>query len=88
MSMKPNQQELITDVVHAIQDIEGDDDLPRNVREKLKDIRESLLAQKDDLPRIMNKALTTLDALAEDNNLQGFVRTHIWNVSSLLEKLQ
>jgi uncharacterized protein (UPF0147 family) len=85
--MKQNKQDAINELLHALQEMDGDDDIPRNVREKMREIKESLTKQ-EDISLLVNKSLTALDALAEDNNLQGFVRTQIWHVSSLLEKLQ
>ncbi|MFH1174322.1 MAG: UPF0147 family protein [archaeon] len=82
------KHDVLIELLKALQELETDDDLPRNVRERMREIRENLQNKKEDSSLIVNKSLTLLDSLAEDNNLQGFVRTQIYHVSSLLEKLQ
>ncbi|MBU0461926.1 MAG: UPF0147 family protein, partial [Nanoarchaeota archaeon] len=33
----------------------------------------------------INKALSELDEISDDTNLQAYTRTQIWNIASMLE---
>lgn len=74
------------DVIKNLSEIQEDTSVPKNVRIKVEAIANTL---KDgaELSIRINKALNELDGLASDANLQPYIRTQIWNVMSVLEKL-
>jgi uncharacterized protein (UPF0147 family) len=73
----------ISQVLNALKDDEG---LPKNIKAKIDEIIIAL-ADDTDLSAKVGKSLHTLDEISEDLNIQPFIRTQIWNVSSMLEKL-
>jgi hypothetical protein len=74
------------EVIQALTVLKDDDGVPKNVRSKIDTIINDL---KDDseLSLKVSKSLHNLDEISEDLNLPAFIRTQIWNVSSMLEKL-
>ncbi len=81
-----SKQEEIDNIIDALKDIEEDSTVPKNVRSKIKEMIENLRGEIE-LSLKVNKALHKLDEIAEDMNLNSYVRTQIWNIASSLEKL-
>jgi uncharacterized protein (UPF0147 family) len=77
------QVEEVIDFLSALQEDTG---VPKNVKLKIQEIVDSL-QDTSDISIKINKALSDLEDIAEDSNMQSFTRTQIWNVISLLEKL-
>jgi len=77
----------IESIIKILDELKEDVTVPKNVRIRLQEIIDSL---RDDtsLSIKINKALNDLDEIAADVNLQPYMRTQIWNVISVLEKLQ
>jgi uncharacterized protein len=76
----------LDDVIFVLTELLEDTTVPKNVKSKIKTIIESLNESKD-LSLSINKALNILDEISDDNNLQTYTRTQIWNIASLLESL-
>lgn len=74
-------------VIELIQDLEGDNTVPKNVKSKLSEVL-TVLKSPDDLKIKVNKVLSDLDEVVDDPNLQTFTRTQLWNIVSVLEKVQ
>ncbi|MEM4637874.1 MAG: UPF0147 family protein [Candidatus Woesearchaeota archaeon] len=83
---KAKIQESINEVLSIINFLKEDDTVPKNVKSKL-DIIVSNLNEECELSLKVSKCLHILDEISEDLNLQPFIRTYIWNISSILEKL-
>ncbi len=81
------EDQRIVSIVEALQEIAGDNTVPRNVKEKLTKIVEVLKQEKEDFLLRKDKALSELDEVVEDTNLQAYTRTQIWNVVSALEMM-
>ena len=74
-------------VIEVLEDLEEETTVPRNVKDKIKTTIDSL--KESDDPKVgVNKALHELDEIADDPNLQPYVRSQIWNIVSLLEKVE
>ena len=73
-------------VIDALSELEEDITVPKNIKSKIAEIINSLQDNVELSIRI-NKALNELDEIANDSNLQSYIRTQIWGVVSLLEKL-
>ncbi len=78
--------EAIAGVLEAIQELQEDATVPKNVKTKLDMIIEILKAD-EDLSMKAHRALHELDEISDDSNLQAYTRTRIWNIASLLEGL-
>ena len=74
----------INDVIDLLEDISEDSTTSKNVKEKMGRIV-NILKNGDENSIKVNKALDELDDAVNDNNMQQFTRTQIWNVVSLLE---
>lgn len=77
----------IENIIETLTELEEDATVPRNVRIKMQQIKETLSGDTT-LSIKINKALNDLDEIASDVNLQSYTRTQIWNIVSVLEKLQ
>jgi uncharacterized protein len=80
--------ERLQGVIDTLIDVSEDSTVPRNVKSLLQQIIEALQNEEEDLDIRKDKALSLLDEVAEDSNLQPYTRTQIWNVVSVLEMLQ
>ena len=78
--------EEINDIIETLAELEEDGTVPRNVKSKIQAIINNL---KEDVepPIKISKALSELDEIADDINLQAYTRTQIWNAVSALEKI-
>ena len=81
------EDQRIVSIIEALQEISTDSTVPRNVKEKLTKIVEVLKQEKEDFLLRKDKALSELDEVVEDTNLQAYTRTQIWNVVSALEMI-
>jgi len=79
-------EESFKDIKSALNTLKDDEGLPRNIREKIDKIINSL-DEDCELSLKVGKSLHTLDEISEDMNIQPFIRTQVWNVTSMLEKL-
>lgn len=82
-----SQEQQITDVESVLSDLKGDLTVPKNVRIKVEKVLEILKKQSETTIKA-NKALNELEEIADDVNLESYTRTQIWNVISILEKMQ
>jgi len=87
--MTKNKEELrqhCDDIIQALTNLKEDDGVPKNVRSKIDTIINNL-KDDSDLSMKISKSLHNLDEISEDLNLPPFIRTQIWNISSMFEKL-
>jgi len=76
----------IKEVIDAMVELMTDNTVPRNVKTKMEGIIKSLQEKQDKSMRI-NKALSVLEEVSDDNNIQPYTRTQLWNIVSMLESL-
>ncbi|MBD3164332.1 hypothetical protein GF323_03965 [Candidatus Woesearchaeota archaeon] len=79
------QENQINDVIDVLKELCGDNTVPKNIKARLEKII-SYLNHGEEMSVKVNKALHDLDEIGDDTNLQPYVRTQIWNISSMLEK--
>jgi len=73
-------------VLAALEELEQDASAPKNVKSKVSETIK--LLQVDEEPSTKaSKALSTLERLTEDCNMQSHIRTQLFNIVSLLEVL-
>jgi len=75
----------MSDVIDLLEELCGDASVPKNIKLKFQEIISSLKGEKE-RSMCVNRAMHNLEEIGEDNNLQPYIRTQIWNVTSLLEK--
>lgn len=71
-------------VLDALSEIQEDITVPKNIRNKVREIIDSLNKETEQSIKI-NKALDELEKIADDANIQPYTRTQVWNIISLLE---
>ena len=74
------------EIIECIEELYEEGSVPKNIKIKLQEIIDSFKGQGEASIKV-NKALSDLDEIADDTNLQPFVRTQIWNIVSMLERL-
>jgi hypothetical protein len=88
--MSNNKKEQVKqqceDIIQALTALKNDDGVPKNVRSKI-DMIITDLQDESELSLKVGKSLHNLDEISEDLNLPPFIRTQIWNISSMFEKL-
>ncbi len=80
------QKDPLQSVLAAIEEMQEDSTVPRNVKTRLAEVAK-LLQSEGDLSMHVNKALDEIDEISGDTNLQSFTRTQLWNIVSMLETL-
>jgi uncharacterized protein (UPF0147 family) len=78
------KEEELSDVLEVLSDLSADYSVPRNVKGKIEQIIDSLKA-KADISLKINKALDILEEISDDNNIDSYTRTRLFNVASMLE---
>jgi uncharacterized protein (UPF0147 family) len=80
--------ERLQNIIQALEELSTDNTVPRNIKAKVEEVVSVLKEDNGDEVSIkINKALTTLDEISDDTNLQAYTRTQIWNIASMLEMM-
>jgi uncharacterized protein (UPF0147 family) len=81
-------EDRLQNIVDALSELSGDNTVPRNIKAKVDEVIAILKnSSGDDINIKINKALSTLDEISDDTNIQAYTRTQIWNIASMLEML-
>ncbi len=81
-----SSEELTAETIEQLQELEEDTNIPKNIKTKIKSIT-NILKEDTELSIKVNKALNELDEISNDPNLEAYTRTQIWNIVSILEKI-
>ena len=76
----------VEEIIEQLSELIEDRTVPRTVKAKLTSVVSSL-KEDSELSLRVNKALNILDEISDDNNIQAYTRTQLWNVVSMLESL-
>ncbi|MBU0472476.1 MAG: UPF0147 family protein [Nanoarchaeota archaeon] len=76
----------LKEVIDALNELCEDPSLPKNIRHKIINMIKELKGDCDNSLKV-NKCLAELDDISSDINIPTFIRTQIWGVASMLEKL-
>lgn len=74
-------------VIESLNELNDDSTVPKSLRGKLQNVI-GYLGEEGDLSLRVDRALHELENLSDDNNLQSYTRTQIWNIVSMLETLK
>ena len=80
--------ENLNELIEMIIELTEDSSVPRNVKDKLKSINSILTDKSREKNISINEAKDILAEISEDQNLQTFSRTQLWNISSMLEEIR
>ena len=72
-------------IIHNLNELQDDASVPRNVRTKVQTVI-TALKEGTEIQIKVSRALSELDEVANDVNLQSYTRTQLWNIISMLEK--
>ena len=72
------------EIIDAVREVQGDSSVPKAVKTKLEEIIAILEAPGDSRLKV-NKVLCELEELSYNTSLPSFIRTQLWNISSMLE---
>jgi uncharacterized protein (UPF0147 family) len=72
------------DIVASIREVLEESELPKGMRLKLEEIA-SILESPGDNRLKANKALCELEELSYNTTTPAFIRTQLWNITSMLE---
>ena len=72
------------DILEALKEMQDDSTVPKNVKNKIITIIQ-VLNEKVETSIKVSKALSELEYLSEDTNMQAYTRTQLWNIISMLE---
>ena len=78
----------LNNILASLSDLKEDKRVPRNVRTSLNETFEELMDNEENITVKLNTAISLLDEVNNDTNIQPFTRTQIWNIVSMLESLQ
>ena len=81
------KMENLNELIELINELAEDTSVPRNVKDKLKSINDILTDNSREKNISINEAKDILAELSEDQNLQTFSRTQLWNISNMLEEI-
>ena len=77
----------VKDIIDVLLEVSDDNTVPKNVKAKMDIVVKILNDEACELSVRVNKALNEFEEIADDANMQAYTRTQIWNIVSLLEKL-
>ncbi len=80
-------RDVFNQVIEVINRIKEDKSVPKNILTKLDKMIEILNDDKVDVYIRIDKVLEDLEEISEDSNLQPYIRTQLWNITSLLESV-
>ncbi len=78
--------EEVKEVLDLLKELLDDSTVPRNVKNRIEETIDILTAD-EDISLKVSKALSELEEISNDSNMQPFTRTQLWNIISVLETL-
>ena len=78
--------EKIKEIIDTLSELQEDPTLPKNTNSKLQEVIDILNSDSESSMKV-NKAFNILEGIADNTNLQSYIRTQIWNITSMLEKV-
>ncbi|MFH1649275.1 MAG: UPF0147 family protein [Candidatus Woesearchaeota archaeon] len=76
----------IEEAIEVLAMLQEDNSISKNMRVKFNSLVQTLQTS-DDVQLNVTKVLEELDDLSQNINIQPFIRTQIWNLTSILESL-
>jgi uncharacterized protein (UPF0147 family) len=76
----------LQDIIDVLKELESDTTVPRNIKTSVQNTIKALTSEGESSIKI-NKALHELEEVSDDTNMQPYTRTQIWNIVSMLEKI-
>jgi uncharacterized protein (UPF0147 family) len=78
---------MMENAITTLNELREESTTPKNIKEKIQNIIAILQSTEDEVSIKKSKAIEILEQISNENNIQPFLRTQIWNVVSILETL-
>jgi uncharacterized protein (UPF0147 family) len=78
------EKDTLNDIIEQLLVLKDDTSVPKNIRTKIDETLRTLQKEGEVSLRV-HKALNVLAEISDDNNIQAYTRTQVWNIISLLE---
>lgn len=82
-----NKENKLGEIINALEVIEKDRAIPKNVREGIKNSMQVLREEHIKTAVKINRSLQELEELSDNPNTPIYTRTQLWNIVSLLESV-
>ena len=79
-------EDKLVPIIEVLEELCVEGSVPKNIKAKFIEIISCLKESIETSIRV-NKALHSLDEIGDDTNLQPYIRTQIWNIVSMLERV-
>ncbi|MBT4334667.1 hypothetical protein HOD61_02520 [archaeon] len=76
---------VILEIIERLNMLKEEDNIPRNMREKIRLACEALSVEGEDIPIKVNKTLQELEDVSSDVNTPSDVKSMLWSITSELE---
>lgn len=76
----------LSNILNYLTELLNDQTVPKNIKIKIEGIIKAL-EENCEVSLKVNRALNDLDEITNDVNIQSYTRTQLWNIASLLEKV-
>ena len=83
---KQEHLDQVNEIIEVLKTLTEEETIPKNVKTKVENTIK-ILKEDGEMSLKINKALHELDDIGDDSNMQPYIRTQIWNIVSLLEKV-
>ncbi len=80
------KNELLGEIISLMKELEQDTGIPSNTKEKIVNSINTL-NQDIDVSVKASKVIHEMGEVSQNNNIESYTRTQLWNIVSLLEKL-
>lgn len=77
-------EDRLSNVINTLKELESDATSPKNIKARIVTVIK-ILEGKEEMSIKVSKALHELESLADDTNMPSFIRTQLFNISSMLE---
>lgn len=77
-------EQKLSEVLLSLKEIESDQTLPKSIKTKISSTIK-LLEEKGEISIKVSRALHEIEQLADDVNTPSFIRTQLFNITSMLE---
>ena len=79
-------EEPLNEALETLKILEEESNIPKNVKAKVQEIIQTLDQETETFIKT-NKALDELDEISNNPSIDQHIRTQVWNIVSLLEKV-
>tara|TARA_Y100000310_G_C20558874_1_gene751999 strand:+ start:501 stop:749 length:249 start_codon:yes stop_codon:yes gene_type:complete len=76
----------VKDIIDTLSELQADQTIPKNTTIKIQEVIDILNSESEQSMKV-NKAFNILEGVADNSNLPSYIRTQIWNIISMLEKV-